>query len=1711
MTGTNDLQRQTAKLLASVAPGAGQESRQLKELEELLVRARVGAVGGETLPRALSVERATWYSADNLELKQRQRIERLVGRLDPDEGGQYLAFRREAAIAAPALDLAVPSWGRGAAARTVGPFTAQDGRQFWFDFFPLVRLVPLYLAGDNRPALLFHVSQLRLRPGDTIPIAEVLGLLSRAYRLAPGSFWIRADLLAPGSPSGSYVGLQIRGGRLRLTPPPLDVGGKLTIPASGSCSVTLDLAPPAPVAAGSGPAGADAADAELALPSTFSFTLTAGGAKVTELGRASWRLFDQSIEFAWEPASPPTYEAGLHSVLISLRASSANLIVQQSRSPFAEVNQQAPIHRAAWALQVATIDVASPPEAAGSGGLAVQLSAGMTLGWRGLRAGPVRLPAPWVALWPGMLLIADSKASNRYAHQRFHLWKDVDSKFRSSLEVRCTDAFAVVYVAAAGGTEQLLAIVNAEARIDRPVDVKGTPLPVHTLNSSLLLTYTDTQQWAFFYEDNILTDSLDPQASWPVKPGEAISLAIRNALFTITPVNSLFLFAQLRDEEMVERGTLLLGMGLYGLLPTLPDPYAANVGWLRRSIRGEQQMRRASVLLVAAVAWTLADDDLPDDVATRFAFAPLGTQDDTMEAWTRNTLHSESINSVRGVWETQAAVTTPSVDNYGTLSAPARAAAIANRGSNQADWDRHFAAFEREQFALLDVSSNADQMGVSFAWFDARKVDDSRHSFQSAPSDTRAAIGAYPLQIEGLDLSAQSRYVRAFTVPQISWEPLVNITPPVIGGDPPFGFNLYPNDGGPTRLFNDSAAMVPIAPIPVTDLLVKDFDTRSTGFTGALFTLPFGLRSFAEFSRQNQFVAGLDAAKLGFNRPAYDAAGLRGGLQLRADAPKHPSESPIFKGSTLQLNNVARPDGAPAFAGTLGSSVGEIFNEEFFYDGSTGYKNRGVPVTRIDFSGYGASLFSHWQNPNAAIAATSQAFFDVFIGRTAHEVIQVRSLVYPWGIRVVRTISIFRVSSSYVFRIDTGWQAESDGIYDFRYTPYDTSHKPLPAPLPSPYEVHPGIVKGVFQIRNIRETNAVPNFKAVWNKAIGETYVDNDNILRTVTALTPPNESSPPVNLQPVYFDADVEIVDVISGAANGRVTSKGMLGYVQLAPRGEPLSKALFKQLLTSQFGSLGGEVECGINVAQSGQQMRVGRVDVNASEDAVGQPIFVSAARGAVVLPKDGAWSVVQHLQGNGDVTPLAAQATVPLIRRGRLNVVTGITDATGNDLFRLADPIDVVRAPVAATRNYALLQSTGTQKALFRLPSFKTGLDQLLGAAPDFADAYRIVNSVGIFPNVQDALPLSLGLFKTTILPEGYRLLDAADPDKVFEQVLPPGPLYLINEEFLKIYVEYAKKDKNGTTQAAGKLRYGFNAAAADLGKKWLSKVNDIGMVVDLGPMKRLMMIKGKFNAEKGATPGFIEPELEFSEALQPVIDILQILMQLQGGDYKEALKKGLEVAMSNSADSWAYSFHARKEIPVVRFPPGVLYSSPTNPLKLEAHLAIGVYFNEAMSVPTSPGQLIPSAGAFLEFGGSLSVMCVSLALGTVYANGAVDLRMSGDIKTGPALYMKFGFGAEIVVGIPVVGSVSVLYMVGVEINLTTTELTVAGFLLFRGRAELIGGLVTVTILIEAKGAVKRLSAPDRTDLIAQVTFGLDISIFLVINISFSQSWQESRQIA
>jgi hypothetical protein len=552
---------------------------------------------------------------------------------------------------------------------------------------------------------------------------------------------------------------------------------------------------------------------------------------------------------------------------------------------------------------------------------------------------------------------------------------------------------------------------------------------------------------------------------------------------------------------------------------------------------------------------------------------------------------------------------------------------------------------------------------------------------------------------------------------------------------------------------------------------------------------------------------------------------------------------------------------------------------------------------------------------------------------------------------------------------------------------------------------------------------------------------------------------------------------------------------------------------------------------------------------------PAFPVAGRGSVLLPKDGSWSLVKHEFSTGQVNPVPQDLAAPLIRIGKLVKdaadVLKLDPDPGAALLRIANPTELLRDPANDTVNYGFLQSTDTQKALFLNPAFQRGLPTLLSKTPPlFADAFRIVNSKAIFPNIGNAVTNfgdAISLLKNneflerTIASTGEKVRELMQINKVIagakqegykllKQVpefdLPTTEWELIKlDGALRIYLEYKVQKTGKGSPDPGKLNFDVDSFANNVADQWKSRMSNTAVVVDLGPIKRLMTIKGNWDAKKGAEaqyggnpadPTFPSPQIEFAKELQPAIEILQILQDLQGANYKDAFARGLKLAMSNKAGSWEYKLEASKEIPVLKFPMPPFDNDPNAPLKLEAGLRVGAYFNAALKVTSDPKDLLPTAGAFLGFYGRLSVMCVSLSVATVYAVGQVTLDIAADSKVGPSLHMKFGFGAQVVVGLPVVGNVSVLYMVGVEIYTDATKLNVSAFLLFQGHAELIGGLVSVTITIEAKGTVKRLTdaalpGGGRTDLEAQVTFGLDISIFLVIDISFSTSWSEQRQIA
>src|SRR5262249_39796538 len=151
---------------------------------------------------------------------------------------------------------------------------------------------------------------------------------------------------------------------------------------------------------GGGQAGADAADASLVTPPSVAFRLSGGHAAIAALSDAHWEVFGQPADFHWSGGAP-VYEPALRGVVVPMDVTIAALEPATVRSPAVTLTASAPVAESGWLLPTMVINVASPPEAAGAGGLGIRAGTGLTMGWPGLRRGPVTLTGPWVVLVPG--------------------------------------------------------------------------------------------------------------------------------------------------------------------------------------------------------------------------------------------------------------------------------------------------------------------------------------------------------------------------------------------------------------------------------------------------------------------------------------------------------------------------------------------------------------------------------------------------------------------------------------------------------------------------------------------------------------------------------------------------------------------------------------------------------------------------------------------------------------------------------------------------------------------------------------------------------------------------------------------------------------------------------------------------------------------------------------------------------------------------------------------------------------------------------------------------------------------------------------------------------------------------------------------------------------------------------------------------------------
>ena len=1739
MMEKNPLQSWLASLTGNLQPGNPNDPAvSTNELfKHLKLSLPAGAQSSQSRLPKFAFENIQPSTIASLHPDLRDHVIKMAGNEGIQEN-EFKVFVRESPVRDINALRSIPSWASGAAVeQTFGPFVDIDGRRLWFDFFRVAKLVAVYNNPIGFPPLLFNVKVSKLW---TSTNKALVAPAQQHYDLEKdSSIWILSTLLAVNAPLGKYTGLTISSGTIDISEMPAINADKTTISANAVVTVKLKLRQQVVTDADTNSQyGQDARDADYTLPDTLEFHFSGNaGSKVDFIADSKSFMLGQNISYTWEGAAG-NYNADIAQLGFPLKASEENFIINNSASDFTQFAGKAKILIPFWGLPFADLDLANILPAAGIGGIGIVADKGLTATWTNLQHGPIQLNLVIIGGQPGVLGIATGLASNIYARQRLLLWQDEQNPNASSAEVTFSKQFKLQFFSVANGNEVLDAVVNASIDADRPIDVSARPVPIRTKDSFFVLMANKEFKAILLFDNNIIADNFVADLYNP-SPPKTMSLALENALFTTSDVNGCFLAGELgHDWKKVNKGILYSAFAVYKYIPMLPDPYAANIGIFQHFVEtrlGDNirllnstfvKVKLPIMVLLCQVKFGLVQPGEPDNADVAFHLLPFALPQGI----------DQKTVAFEGTFNDNT--DSPQADLMASMAGVGEFThSVAQRGN---DWSGILDTYFKDDFALLDVSSRANQMGISFGSFGGTKsrVSLIKQFGVNTESDQVQSLYSVPFKIENKQMTSPGLFTRSFMLPQVAWEPVHNIPstePPLllIDGDPPYGLNCYPNDGGATRIFNNSLEYVPLAPKPVIKDIIKRYKDGNGNLTWSYFTLPFGMKALAFMQKE---IPASDSPFLQFVNLTFNND-LHTGIQIQCNAGKLPGDDfPMFYGITHQLHNIKDDNGIDC--STLGQSVSGIFNKEFgpHEDAPSLNKNRGVPLTRIDFSGYGANLMSNWANPTAEIAQTSQAKFDVFSGRTAHEVIQVRSLVYPWGIHVVRTIVLYRTNTGYVYRVDTGWQAESDGLFDFSYRL--TNHLSAATPkeirtFRPKYDIHPGLVKGLFNIKNIHEINEKP-FETISSSDGDEFYLDGSN-------LDQPGPINQSAQLQKIIFDADVEIEDVIQGAVNGRVACKSITGYVQLQPMGVPLSADAFTALIVYNGGSIGGPANCVVDIHQSKQTVRINRFDVN-NEKKSGNHVFVVAARGSAILPKDGSWSMVTHTAATGEVVPLPENVTIPIVKAGKIKANGSVEIDPGNQLARIANPTELLTAS-ASPVNYGFLQNTGTQKALFLTPSFEKGVQQLMSKTPPiFANAYQMMASKAIFPNIgnaisdfKDATPLDITNFAANTLLDGgkavLKLMDISNAADVaayqLKKLVPnfklPGiknPFYLVDEDFLKIYIDY-KGTKTDGSNAPFELDFDVNSLAANTADQWKSRMKNVSVKIDLGPFPELMTIRGNFDAKKGSessfggshqeddSDGMPLPEIVFSSALQTAIEILQVLQDLSGGDYKAALKKGLKIAMSNSAGTWEYKFEAAKEIPVVKFPFGPLYEDPTQPLKLEASLKIGVYFNAALMITTDAKKLLPTAGAFVDFYGQIRVMCVSLAAATVYAVGQVNLGIAGDTAKGPSMDMKFGFGVQLVVGLPVVGNVSVMYMAGVEIHVDKNKLAVSVFLLFRGHAELLGGLVSITITIEAKGTISREG--DRTDCQAQVTFAIDISIFLVINIDFSESWEENRQIA
>ncbi len=978
-------------------------------------------------------------------------------------------------------------------------------------------------------------------------------------------------------------------------------------------------------------------------------------------------------------------------------------------------------------------------------------------------------------------------------------------------------------------------------------------------------------------------------------------------------------------------------------------------------------------------------------------------------------------------------------------------------------------------FALLDLSTNADLFGVA--------VMNVAEEFPglSAPVLAAALPAAPSLGITDLTLGLNGATCGVFALPQVSWEPMETTAGGPITLSPP-------GDGPPLLLIApDQQELVPLAPRPV---LLQTINNVSNGLSfGARFSLPFGLtativqpnKQAGTSTRQSAFLAA--GGEFQLNQPAFPSS-ITGALQLTLK-PENPTNiSALFPGSTTLDETGANPGVTPPILGygetVLSNDVATIFTSEFSPGGNPSRPmGPGVPLQRIDLAGYGASVFSEWADNTSPTPRISKADFDVIRGRTAFEVVQAASLLYPYGVNVVRTITIQRQSTGMVFNADSGWRASSPGLFTFGTASNITAHR--------------GPVGGVFNVKNIRD----------------------QPLIVPITYGTPPLQ----YEFTMVLFDADIGLdhrVTVLQGgskstlvdASNNPVSlvpASDLVGYVQIAPAETP-ADANVLNLLFEKTGPVTAAFACVAEIgslgAKSGTRLHCSAIEVAMATASAASPpplpAVGAALRSAPVLPQDGAWGFGQRVNNAPSPSPLPQNFPVPIVQSNSDTTQWHVADIA--DLLQLNTPSTV----------YGLLQDTGTQKLLFEQPRIPVlssssppgsvpGIN--LPNPPAFADIASLLNATGLFPDLSSSIPLvSYSPTGTPITAPMDQLQNVGDSLQYTKTISfdPKKPaLTLLDLGVLSVSLAYSDvsqgRDGSGNATAPTQFTYTLNPAGTP---RWSFDIENLSFLVyvpEFSSSDALLTIIGGLKADDQHAPALSNLNLVYGEALSTLKSIFSKLQAL-AAFLPGGAGAGLDISLSDGKLTVTDTF-----------------ALPTLPLGLGDLSDISL--DVGLTLTLSPLSADFSIG--IGDPGNPFNWIVSPLSG----NGLIDVGVQGG---QPSLTVQGGIGLGLAIDLAVAsGSASIT--IAVQLTISGSSITVIFILNGQASVDVLGGLASASLSLTASVGISVSPLPiphllpppisfpsEDITFLASVSVGIHISICWVININFDGSWQFSQSI-